>query len=422
MIFIERNYGLLPAWIENLTGKNIDTWLLLLSEQKKRAARWPVWEYFILFMQGLDSYDKLQKNGGFCLYEKDGKKGLYRITLNASHAELLYGVEIVGNRITLKGKDGVTAFSGAYAVNLCVGYDGDGVSILPFCDAQGRMAVFDGCGLFYFNINSSVTEPRYELKDGEVNLLKGLGSDLPILDIARSFKEKNNFADKNQLINAFWQKFEEEKKYETERGLLLLIDRGKMQGLSHSFDFYLSEIGFTFIWENSYSKALPYFEEALSINPSGIGSTGQSYNYSCGLALYSIGTPENWNKAIRYLDKAMEVTRAKPQPLVLKGFCLHKLNNYNEAIACLTMSLDYKTNTLTDAEKGNVLVTRAMCYNALGMKDRANKDNTEAEHLAKPSDAAARPVAPSAEKFCGDCGAKLEPGETFCGDCGSKVE
>ena len=100
MIFIERNYGLLPAWIENLTGKNLDLWLQLLSEQKRKIARWSTWEYFSLFMNDLESYDKIQKNGDFCMYEKDGKKGLFHIT--ASAAELLYGVEVGGNRVTLK--------------------------------------------------------------------------------------------------------------------------------------------------------------------------------------------------------------------------------------------------------------------------------------------------------------------------------
>ena len=381
MIFIERNYGLLPAWIENLTGKNIDLWLLLLSEQKNRAARWPTWEYFTLFLQGLDSYDKIQKNGNFCLYEKNGKKGLFRITANANHAELLYGVEVGGNRITLKKNDGGAVFSGIYAVNLAAGYDVAGVSMLTFLDAEGRIAVFDGSGLYYFNINSGLKEPRYELKDGEINLLKGLGGAVPILDLAQSLKERNNFADMNRFIYAFWLELGQEKKYKTERDLLLLIDRENMEGLPYSYDFFLCEIGFTYFCENSYSKALPYFEQALSINPLGIGSTGQSYNYSYGLTLYSMGDPDNWNKAIEYLKRAIEITSEKPQPLVLHGVCLHDLGCYNEAIACLDMALKYKT--LANDEKRVVFMTRAMCYNALGMKDKADKDNTEAERYAK---------------------------------------
>jgi len=383
MIFIERNYGLLPAWIENLTGKNIDTWLLLLSEQKKRVARWPAWEYFTLFLQGLDSYDKIQKNGTFCLYEKDGKKGLYRITANTSHAELLYGVEVGGNRLTLKRKDGTTAFSGIYAVNLCAGYDGYGVSMLPFLDAQNRMAVFDGSMLYYFDINSGVKESRYELKDGEVNLLKGMDSTVSALDIARSFKEKNNFADMNRIIYAFWLQFGQEQKYETERELLLFINRENMECLPYSYDFFLCEIGYTYFAENLYSEALPYFEEALSINPTGIGSTGQSYNYSYGLTLCSMGGQDNWNKAIEYFKRAIEITSDKPQPLVLHGVCLHDLGYYTEAIACLDMALKYKT--LSNAEKGPVFVTRAMCYDALGMKEKADKDRAEAERYAKLS-------------------------------------
>jgi serine/threonine protein kinase/tetratricopeptide (TPR) repeat protein len=383
MIFIERNYGLLPAWIENLTGKNLDTWLSLLSEKKDRIARWGAWEYFILFMQDLESYDRIQKNGDFILYEKNGKKGLYRIALNSNHAELLYGVEVDGNRLTLKKKDGGVALSGTYAVNFADGYDGGGVSTLSFLDGENKMAVFDGSQLYYFNINSSLKEPRHELKDGEINLLLKLGSAVPAIDLAHSFKEKNNFTDMNKFIDAFWKKFGEERKFDTARDLLLFIDKEKMDGLPYSFDFYISEIGSLYFCENSYDKALTYFEEALSINPSGIGSTGQSYNYSYGLSLCLEETSEDWDKAIDYLDKAMEITPDMPQPVAMKGNCLHNLNKYNEAIACLNMALDKKSGLLSNAEKGIVLKTRAMCWNALGMKDKADKDSTEADRLAK---------------------------------------
>ncbi|GBU29647.1 serine/threonine protein kinase [Treponema sp. R8-4-B8] len=383
MIFIERNYGLLPAWIENLTGKNLDPWFVLLTERKDRIARWGAWEYFILFMQGLESYDKLQKNGDFILYEKNGKKGLYRLALNSNHAELLYGVEVGGNRLTLKKGDGSVVFNGTYAVNFADGYDEGGVSTLPFLDAENRMAVFDGSLLYFFHINTNIKEPRYELKDGEINLLIGLGSAVPVLDLTRSFKENNNFSDMNRFINAFWKKLGEEKKYDTARNLLLFIDKEKMDGLPSSFDFYLSEIGTTYFCENIYDRALPYFKEALSINSSGIGSNGQSYNYSYGFALCNERVTENWDKVIEYMDKAIEITPDKPQPFVMKGSCLHNLNKYNEAIACLNMALDKKNSLLSNAEKRVIFTTRALCWNALGMKDKADKDNTEANRLAK---------------------------------------
>ncbi|GBU29639.1 hypothetical protein R84B8_03212 [Treponema sp. R8-4-B8] len=422
MILIERNYDLLPAWIENLTGKNLDHWLTALAKQKERIARMGAWEYFTLFLQGLDSYDKLQKNGNFILYEKDGKKGLYRLASNANRAELLYGAEVGGNKITLKKSNGEIAFDGIYAVNFASGYDKDGVSTLPFLDEKERMSVFDGSALFFFYISTALKEQRYELKDGEIKLLAGLGGGIPVLDIARSFKGKNNFADMNKFIDAFYKKLGEEKKYETERELLLLIDRKKMDGLTHTFDFYLSEIGTAYCNENSHGKALSCFEEALSINPSGVNSNGQSYNYSCALALSSDKASKDWNKAIAYLDKAMEITPDKPQPLALKGVCLYNLNKHNEAIACLNMALDKKSDVLSNTEKRDVVSTRAMCWNALGMKDNAYKDNAESSRLAKLSDTAARNEASSVAKFCGKCGEKLEPGEKFCGSCGAKVE
>jgi len=383
MIFIERNYGLLPAWIENLTGRNIDAWFTVLSEQKKKIARWGAWDFFILFMQGLDSYDKIQKNGDYILYEKGGKKGLYHITLNANRAEMLYGVETGGNKITLKKNDNEAVFTGTYAINFASGYDGDGVSSLQFLDADGRMAFFDGSMIYYFNIKSSLKEPRYELKDGEINLLVELGSTVPCLDIARNLGENNNFTDMNKLIDAFWKKLGEEKKFKTKRDLLLLFNKEKTDGLSHAFDFYQNEIGVTYYLENSSEEALPFFEKAMAVNSSGVGSNGQSYNYNYGLALYSEGTPENWNKAISYLDKAMIIVPDKPQAVVLKGTCFYKLNKYNEAIACLSMAIDRKFGVLSNAEKKDVFSVRAKCYTALGMKEKADKDNAEADRLSK---------------------------------------
>jgi len=429
MIFIERNYGLLPAWIENVSGKNLDPWLLALSEQKERIAGvGGTWEYFVLFMHGLDTYDKIQKNGAsfqgdFFLYEKNGKKVLFHFAANADRAQILYEVEAGGNRLTIK-KDGSAVFSGIYAVNLALGYDKTGASSQPFLDAEGRMAVSDGSRLYYFKTDSGLKEGRYELKDGEINLLTGLGDAVPFPDLARSLKEKNNFTDMNRLIDAVWKKLGEEGKHKTERELLFLIDNENMEALPHSFDFYQSKIGSTYILEKSYREALPYFEKAFTINPSGIGSDGQSYNYSYGLALYSLGGQENWNKAIGYLDRAMSITPDKPQPLVLKGVCLHDLGKYQEAIACMDMALRYKT--LANSEKGAVYATMAGCYSALGMKDKADKAGAEADRYAKLPGAsetarpAARPAA--AVKFCGDCGAKLEPSERFCGTCGARVE
>jgi tetratricopeptide (TPR) repeat protein len=383
MIFIERNYGLLPAWIENITGKKIDPWFQLLSKQRERIARWGTWEYFVLFMYGFDSYDKIQKNGDYFLYEKDGKKGLFHITAQTDRAELLYGVETGVNRLTLKKQDGGAVFSGTYAANLADGYDRNGVSVLQFIDAEGRMAVFDSSRLYYFNLNSGEKEPRYELKDGEIDLLAALGSAVPFMDIAASFKEKNNCTDMNKLIDASWQKFGEEKKYKTERDLLLLIDKENMEGLPRSFDFYLSEIGVTFFLEKSYQDAFSFSEQALALNSSGLNSHGHSYNFDCARCLYFIGTTENWNTAIGYLDKAMQVTPEKRQPVAWKGYCLEKTGKYNEAIACLNMALDWKTNTLTNEEKGHVFAARASCYNALGMKDKADRDSAESDRLLK---------------------------------------
>jgi tetratricopeptide (TPR) repeat protein len=97
-----------------------------------------------------------------------------------------------------------------------------------------------------------------------------------------------------------------------------------------------------------------------------------------------LGKTENFNTAIEYLDQAAAVTPEKPQPYIWKGCCLTGLFKYNEAIACLTMALEWKPNTLIYEEKCISLGARATCYSALGMKDKADKDTAEAERLVKP--------------------------------------
>ncbi|MCL2138915.1 MAG: protein kinase, partial [Treponema sp.] len=377
MIFIERNYGLIPAWIENVSGKNIDNWLCLLVEQKDRIVRWGTWNYFTLFMQGLNDYDRIQKNGSFLLYEKAGRLGLYRCETNSYNRELLYGIEADGNRLVIQKADGTNVFNGIYAINLAEGFDENGVSVLPFLDEKRRMAVFDGTGFFYFNIITGEKEPRYALKDGEIELLAGLGTAVPVVNLARSLKEKNNFTDMNTLIECFWKKLFAEKNYKTGRDLLLLIGKDKMEGLSYSYDFYLSEIGFTHLKENSSNQALYCFQEALTLNPLGLDALGNSYNYNIAQSM----PLEDCENAIEYLDKAIAITPEKHDPVLLKGVYLQNLGKYNEAIACLTIMLEFKVSNI---ERKIALETRAECYNALGMKDKANSDNAEAGRLKGP--------------------------------------
>ena len=372
MIFIERNYGLVPAWIENITGINIDNWLHLLTVQKERIANWGEWEYFLLFMQGLESYDRIQRNGDFVLYEKNERKGLF------CKGEMLYGIETDGNRLVILKTDSTVSFDGIYAVNLAEGYNENGVSILPFTDEEGRMAVFDGCNLLYFNIKTGGQEPRYELKDGEIELLRSLGSFVPIADIAQSLKERDNFAGLNKLICAFMPILVDEEKHEVERNLLLLIDKDNMEGLAFPFDFYLCRIGYLYSLDKSYSEALSYYEEALALNPSGVGASGHSYNFYCGQSFFLMN---NWDKAIEYFDKAMGVIPEQLSPLFWKGRCLFENGSRNEAIACLTMALESKTGSLANEEKILALETRAECYDALGMKDKADSDRAEAAKL-----------------------------------------
>jgi serine/threonine protein kinase/tetratricopeptide (TPR) repeat protein len=73
LIFIERNCGLLPAWIENLNGRNLDDWFSLLAEWREHVEEHGAWDYFNLFLQGKEIavlVDSLVKNSDIAVIKK----------------------------------------------------------------------------------------------------------------------------------------------------------------------------------------------------------------------------------------------------------------------------------------------------------------------------------------------------------------
>jgi tetratricopeptide (TPR) repeat protein len=69
LIFIEKKTGLLPAWIENMTGQNLDWWLCSQDYIKEQLKAWGKWNYFTLFLHG-----KARIKTEEFFVEKDGKK------------------------------------------------------------------------------------------------------------------------------------------------------------------------------------------------------------------------------------------------------------------------------------------------------------------------------------------------------------
>jgi serine/threonine protein kinase/tetratricopeptide (TPR) repeat protein len=70
LIFIERRDGDLPAWLENITGLNLDMWIAKLETQADVLRAWGWWRYFKLFLEGKD----LRKNKEFSTGEGNAKR------------------------------------------------------------------------------------------------------------------------------------------------------------------------------------------------------------------------------------------------------------------------------------------------------------------------------------------------------------
>jgi tetratricopeptide (TPR) repeat protein len=92
LIFIERNCGPLPAWIENIFGVNIDLWLTICVERKDFIKRYGKWEYFLCFLKGKDLTEYLQ----FLIEKKNVENALAAAVLFKSKNEF-HAVNILVN-------------------------------------------------------------------------------------------------------------------------------------------------------------------------------------------------------------------------------------------------------------------------------------------------------------------------------------
>ena len=108
--------------------------------------------------------------------------------------------------------------------------------------------------------------------------------------------------------------------------------------------------GMAYLNEGNYTEAIPYFDNALAINP----------NYPLalnnkGAALYGLGI---YNESIAYFDKALSVNPGYTTALYNKGAALSKLGIYNESIAYFDKVLAIQpTNALALAGKKLDLAT-----------------------------------------------------------------
>jgi serine/threonine protein kinase/predicted RNA-binding protein with RPS1 domain len=124
LFFIERRCGELPAWIENLTGKNLEYWLWKLDFQNEKLIEWGKWKYFTLFLQGKD----IQSGEIFEENEKCGYVDPMGNVLLPPVWEEIYEESISGKFIVKKNKKwGVVT--------------PDGKTVIPF--EYGYLEVFD---------------------------------------------------------------------------------------------------------------------------------------------------------------------------------------------------------------------------------------------------------------------------------------
>jgi serine/threonine protein kinase len=208
MLFIERRCGDLPAWIENLTGKNLELWLYKLDHQQEKLIAWGKWKYFTMFLQGND----IQTGVVFGAHEddedfddtEDEKYGfrdpLGNVLLPPTWDDV-NGTTITNRFIVEKnGKWGVVKT--------------DGSVILPF--KYDNIYVFDEeRHLYQVEIEKSEDESEYQIIAEDKTILYSGGVDLQVDSLrgnpfaaVYSFSCRELFSRDLNLLKEFDEKFQ----------------------------------------------------------------------------------------------------------------------------------------------------------------------------------------------------------------------
>jgi uncharacterized protein YgiM (DUF1202 family)/tetratricopeptide (TPR) repeat protein len=269
LIFVERNCGLLPAWIENLNGRNLDDWLSLLAEWREHVEEHGAWDYFNLFLQGKDT------------------------------------------------------------------------------------AVF----VDYLIENRDATT---------------------IQKAVPWFREKEQYAAANKLIDKVWPEYYKEKNWTIAREMLAYIDETHHEGLDRPYDFYLAHIGLCLYRENQIDNALGYVNKALSMNGAGFDLDNVPYAYAAGCIFMRKG---DMSGAAAAFNDAVSLKPDLPQALLREGACLLSLKNYNEAAASCSRLLEgqFSGPAFESTAQARAYKIRALSYSEMeNMQTKASSDQAKA--------------------------------------------
>jgi len=238
--------------------------------------------------------------------------------------------------------------------------------------ANDKLSCVTGAELAWFDITSGKTTKRDTVNNEEIPAILKQLAGMELYALLLSLKKQNAFSAMNKIIdaasvvnagtNTSWAA---DKGASAWPMIIALLDQAHTEGLSRTFDVYLSWMGIDALQKGKYSDAFSCFAKAIGINPD-----NSSYLSGCAAAYFFLGDYKN---AAEYYGKAASLCEGKlftVQFLAAKGSSLFNLAKYNEAMAAFTQAIG-EAGKSASAE---IYSARAACYQRLNLIDKAVDD------------------------------------------------
>jgi serine/threonine protein kinase/tetratricopeptide (TPR) repeat protein len=329
------------------------------------------------------NYADVKSGGIYCVLFKDGKeegilrkqsKELYLLKFEKSG-----GVEI----LPLGGGNAIAKFESVAHLGLDYS-DTEDFAI------DGKMACLGYGELLWFDVTSGKTSKRNTISNGEAKIILAKMRAAEVYVLLQFLKEQGSNASMNQIISAAAELNPQSKTtWAATEGktlwlnMLKLIDPSNAEGLSHSYDVFLSWMGIEMLKSGNNEEAYQYFSKAINLN-----ANVAAYHAGGGAALFH---QREYDKSAEFFNRAAANSKIKPitaQYLAAKGSAFFSNGKYNEAMAAFTMSIEELGNQAT----AEFYCARAACYQKLNMGDKARADIAAAIRPPQSSGEAIRRV------------------------------
>jgi len=305
--------------------------------------------------QGGSSYFAMGKGNDYFVFTTKEQKQVCRITKQVS-SYIIY--DNTGKKI--KEVVYIRSFFKKLDKN---GYSDDSVYEL-YC--------FDGIDFLCIDLSTlKVSKRDPSSYDGEYLLEHFDGNQ--IWQMINNLKKQGNTKARNDLVNATWRHFFDNKDWEMARRILFFIKPDNMEGLSSDYDHYLAYIARTLQEQENYEGAVQYYEDAIKQAKGGMGKNKNWYYWYCGDCYERL---KKYEKALFHFEKSLEFEPDDCWHLYRKGNALYWLDREKEAITCYTMAIEIE-------EISFFYELRGYAYKKLGMHEKADADYEKAKRLEK---------------------------------------